>query len=259
MIEDAGRKERFRNIRNFALYYGQGREKELSGFDLAVVEPLGQDTQSVKRVQEAGSLVLAYLSVLEIPAWANELRLLNKEDFLQQNGEILINKAYGTYLADLCSPRWRRLLNHRAGSLFYSGYDGLFLDTIGKVESDSLSRSRQDSLMMAAVEFILDLKKTFSNHLIVQNNGLEKLYRLTANLVDGVCWENPPFRKKESAAWVREVTGRLRQLQQKTGLKIFLLLEEKETAAVEMARKAAAENNFILYVAPCGYVGGVNK
>ena len=260
MSKETGRKQRFSNIRNFALYYGQGREEELACFDLAVVEPQGQNRQSVRRLREAGALVLAYLSVMEAPPWAREFKALKKEDFLQDNGEIMMNQAWGTYLVDLCSPRWRKLLDNRAGELLGRGYYGLFLDKDFDLEFIALPGRRRNRLAMAAVEFMRAVREAFPHHLIVQNNGLESIYRLTAHLVDGFCWENPPFGRSESAAWVAGMMERLRRLQQeKAGMKVLVLLEDKETAAVEMARHASVENGFILYVAPCGYTGGVIK
>lgn len=255
---EINRKERFRKIKNFALYYGRGREKELGCFDLAVVESQGQDRQSVSRMQEAGALVLAYVSVIEVPPWLAEFKMLGPEDFLQNNGKIMTNQVWGTYLADICSPRWRNLLKNRVCRLLETGYDGLFLDTIGDLEFIALPGRRRDSLVMAAVDFLRELREAYPRHLVVQNNGLGKVYRLSADLVDGVCWENPPFGSKDSAAWVQGMIARLRQLRQdKPELQVFLLLEENEAGAIEMARDVAAKNGFFLYVAPCGYTGGI--
>ncbi len=260
---------RFAAARNFALYYGAGRDGELARFDVAVVEPAGQNEASLRRMQDSGTLVLAYLSVVEIPPWAPEIKLLKCDDFLCSRGEPLINEC-GNRLADLRSSRWTGLLLYRAGSLLArSGYDGLFLDTIGDVESVGFAAETRDSLLLAAAGAVRRIRTVFPGHVLVQNNGLERLCLMTAEYLNGICWENPMFGNKPFRPWTEAMVARLESLKNKYGLKVLLLLEAgnkpepgtgpaAEEIDYSLAQEIAGKKGFLLYRSPHGYVGGVN-
>lgn len=260
------RLERFARAGNFAIYYGTGRGGDLAAFDVAVVEPAGQSPESVAAMQSSGTLVLAYLSVVEVPPWDPELKLLKPGDLLQLNGRPYRNEAYGNYLADLRSARWNGLLLHRAGSLLErSGYDGLFLDTIGDVESLALDGGQAGSLLLAAASLVGRMRAMFGGYVLVQNNGLERLCLLTGDYVNGICWENPSLGAP--GPWARAVVSRLEALRNK-GVKVMILLEEQPDtgkdgtwepgAGVRPAENLCREKGFLLYRAPAGYTGGVN-
>lgn len=249
------RRERFKTARNFAIYYGSGQSTALKTYDIAIVEPAGQEQAGIKAVQEAGTLVLAYLSVMEINQDMPEYRMLKNDDFLALNGEKIINEEYGNFLVDLCSQRWRNLLAQKAARLLgRTGYDGLFLDTIGDVEDPGWPGSLRDTQLMAAVNIVNDLRGLWPGHILVQNCGLERLASLTAGLVDGICWENPPVLKS-AALWVKKVTLRLVGLKQEYSTQILVLSENRGEGAVnDIACKIAREHGFLFYSAPENYL-----
>lgn len=253
------RKDRLRAAGNFVLYYGANRESELSGFDLAVVEPQGQTPETVKTIQASGTLVLAYLSVSEVSPSSPVFSLLTEGDFLLAGGRPVLNQEYGNYLVDLRSALWRRLLLHQAGGfLLSSGYDGLFLDTIANAEMELPVSGGRDSQLLAAVNLVKDLRDLFPEHLLVQNNGLGDLCLLTAGLIDGLCWENPPVGGGETAL-VRKVVQRLKFLQENQGIRVMFLLEGKTVpdGQAQIARTIAREHRFLFYRAPADYTGDV--
>ena len=67
-------------LNNYALYYGTGKETELANFDLAIVEPLGQTRSSIQFMHEKETLVIAYISVIEIHPTNLLFGLLKDED-----------------------------------------------------------------------------------------------------------------------------------------------------------------------------------
>jgi hypothetical protein len=242
---------------NFALYYGVDRAEELSSFDVAIVEPKGQKPESIKALHEKGILVVSYLSAMEIHPSFAEYKLLDEEDFLKVNGKPLINKAYGTYIADLRSRRWNDMVYHAAGRLIYhSGFDGVFLDTIGDVEMPEIPEECREAQILSAVGMIARIRKLSDDCVIIQNNGLERLCEQTAEIIDGICWENPPFGRQESLEWTEAMLRKLKGLREKSGITVFLLVEDDE---IEIAKKIARENNYLLYNAPTGYIKGVNS
>jgi hypothetical protein len=268
MVE-MSRLARFAAVKNYALYYGAGREDELAGFDLAVVEPSGQNDMSLREIKNAGALVLAYLSVMEISPDAPEIKLLKGGDFISAEGRPLTNEEYGNYLVDLRSRRWTGLLMHKAGSLITrSGYDGLFLDTIGNVEAVDVQY--KEELFTAAVNIVRQLRYFYPDFILVQNWGLNRLCYLTAGYINGICWENPPFAILSCRPWTESVIRRLEKLKNEYSIKVLLLLEEKGEGCsgagraetddgYRLARKIAERRGFILYRAPYRYIGAVNQ
>lgn len=256
------RKKKLQAAKNYALYYGFGREQDLAQFDLAIVEPLGQSQAAIKCMQEKGTLVCAYLSVMELSFAADEMQLLTEEDLLKGPGGPLKNEQYGNWLVDLRSKKWQRMLGQKAENLFTAGYDGLFLDTLADVEYVPVSADCRTELIFAAAALMGDLKKDYPGHLLIQNNGMERLCLMTAKLIDALCWENPPLERPESAAWSKEVIKRLKRLRDEEKLSILLLMQQQQEAKVSKRRwkacEAAQRYGFLFYEAPPEYTAGVN-
>lgn len=242
---------------NFVLYYGHGKVEELSRYDIAIVEPAGQSTEGIKRMQDSDTLVLAYISVIEIAEYAADFRLLEAKDFLHANNTILRNGQYGTYLIDLRSYRWQRLLLQKINNLFSAGYDGLFLDTIGDIEDPMIPSTTKDELIIAAINFLKEIKGRYSDHILIQNNGLEKLCLYTASMLDGICWENPPVDRRDNKNWVKEINSRLQKLQKDLNTKVFILFEENMKIDAVKEEKQAKERGFLFYQAVKGYVENI--
>jgi endo-alpha-1,4-polygalactosaminidase (GH114 family) len=247
--------------KKYALYYGTGRAEALLEYDLAVVEPLGQNKTTVERMQQANTIVIGYVSVMEIHPSHLHFNRLKAEDFLVVNGQPCINEAYGTYLLDLRSKRWLGMLNHQIGNLLlHTGYDGIFLDTIGDVEMRMIPPGLQIHQIQAAVRWMEQLRVIFPEHILVQNNGLEVLCLQTAPWIDAICWENPPFGVNSALEWMEETFNRLDQLQQKHLFKTLLLFEQ---ASADMKpiqlliEQAAKKYKFLSYIAPAEYVSDV--
>jgi len=249
-------RQRCKDARSYAVYYGHGETERLSQFEAVVVEPKGQTKDGIERLKSSGVLALAYMSVMEIPSFDPQYALLADEDFILRDGARLGNPAFGTELVSLRSKRWLGLLHHRAGSLMMrEGYDGVFLDTIGNAEWEALG-TQSEAECQAAVGFVRGLRRCFPERAIVQNNGLSSLIFETAPLVDAVCWENPPIERKDSRKWVELVADRLRRLGQQHGLATWVLKEA--AAGSEEAFRAveawSAERGFLLYKAPTNYL-----
>lgn len=253
------RKQKLAAAQSYALYYGVGCAEDLAKFDVAIVEPAGQTTQSLKRMQESGTLVVAYLSIMEIADYAEEYRLLQRQDFLMKKNEIMKNEQYDTYIVDVRSPLWQEILVQKASGLLQKGYDGLFLDTIGDVENLAIPSDTRDELIMSVLGILRNIKKASSGHVLIQNSGLERLCLYTASLLDGICWENPPITTRENEAWVKTMQQRLKQLQKEHGLKVLMLFEDDMVIEVGEEKKKAEEQGFLFYQASKGYVTGVKK
>ncbi|WP_274364170.1 endo alpha-1,4 polygalactosaminidase [Paenibacillus thermotolerans] len=251
--QDGGRFRRFQAANSFAVFYGHGEAEALSDYDIAIVEPQGQTKDTVAAMSRAGTLVIAYVSITEVPDYDPLKPLLQSADYLTVGSEIVRNAEYGTSLADLRSRNWTNMLLHRIGGyLRVGGYDGIFMDTISNVEWPALPAGVRAEQQAAAVEFVRRLRGMFPEHIMIQNNGFETLCDHTAPYINAVCWENPDFVKPETYRWHEAVRGRIGRLASGYGIRVLALLEQASMSepGLEAAAYWAEKERFLLYRSP---------
>ncbi|MBP1154267.1 MULTISPECIES: endo alpha-1,4 polygalactosaminidase [unclassified Paenibacillus] len=253
------RRQLFQDARSFAVYYGRGQISQLSQFNIAIVEPSAHTAQEIQALKESDTLVIGYVTIMEQGPFHEMYGRLKEEDFLKVNGERMYKPSFDTYMMDLKSKRWRGLLQYQMGKLLvHEGYDGIFMDTIGNVESPDIPVVESQLQIERATEITRDLRQLFPRHVIIQNNGLERLCLQTAPFLDGICWENPLFSYKESQEWSQSVLNRLVNLKERYGIRSLFLHEENEIkrkpSAGVMAQSIADKHEFLYYEAPDYYV-----
>lgn len=257
------RKDQLKMSKSFALYYGYGEVEKMSRYDIAIIEPKGMTVEDIRYMKDRKTLVLSYLSLVEVHPTEPIFKELTDEDFLFINHEKVINLAFGTYLVNLKSEKWLKYLHSEVEHRFiFMGTDGLFLDTIGDLELPSIPVSIREEQIQAALHILSTLKTRFPQHLLIQNNGLEHLCEHTAPYIDGILWENPPLTLNPSKEWVEVIMSRLERIQEKYGLRLFMLFEEtieKERKAYSVAKKVGKAKNYLVYFAPAHYVAGVTS
>ena len=245
----------FRKIENFSLFYGIGNSKNLSKSDLTIVEPQGQNEITINEMHSTGTLVIAYVSVIEIFEAYPYYKLLKDEDFLKINNKRVRHLGFNTYLVNLKSKRWISILMQHIGNLILSkNYDGLFLDTIGDVEFSVFNEQMRDELICGAVELITKIRELYKDIIIIQNNGLNKLIDNTFKFIDGVCWENPRFWDNNNADWFEYIISKLSTINKEENIVILLLYEKKGFTAkdfnkIHYAEKVAKTKDFLIYLA----------
>lgn len=261
-LQTSNRKERMLLAENYALYYGYGKMEELSQFDLIIVEPSGFTIPEFKRLKNNNKVIFTYLSLFEVHPMDNIFQDLTKDDLLFVDGEPLKNYDFGTYLVNLQSKKWMdHLLKNVQHHLEELEADGLFLDTIGDIESSSIPASIKRIQMDAIINFLHVLKILYPTHLLIQNNGLNTVCLETAPYIDGICWENPSFSLPETKEWTDLIVQRLSLFKKEFQMKVFLLLEEtleNERKAYSTAKDIAKAKDFLVYNAPVNYVEAIN-
>ncbi len=215
-------------VKTFVLYYGYGKEKGLSQYDLIIVEPESHNVKQLNILKQNGAKVLAYLSLVEVIPESPMAEGLQREDFLQTDqGRILMNPSYGNFLADLRSADWFKRLIHRVEDLLeLRDYDGLILDTIGNLESSELIQRYSFSLHEAYRAFLIQIKEQYPQKLMIQNSGLDTVLSYSKDFIDGICWENPPIGNLEAQEWTTAVTDKLKEIQKSKPEFLVLILEE---------------------------------
>lgn len=253
------RQVRFHKARNYVLYYGKGNSGKMAGYDIAIIEPSAQTAKDIAMLKDMNTLVIGYVSMMELAPFHNMYSMVMEEDFLKVNGEKMYKSEYDTYLLNLKSKRWQGLLFHHIGKLLlHDGYDGIFMDTIGDVEAPILPEVERNTQVDQASEIVGRLRELFPGHLLIQNNGLERLFLKTAEHIDGICWENPIFTYQESHEWCQFVLGRLIDMQKKHKTRAFLLHENNQIrlapSAGITAQAIADKHEFLYYEAAQNYL-----
>ncbi len=211
---------------NYVVYYGANNTEALSKYDIAIVEPLAHTFEDIKKTKKNCTLVLAYISIVEIHPSNSVYKLLKEEDFLAVDNHIQKNKQFGTYIVDLRSKRWQSLLEHRTGHLLLeSGYDGLFIDTASDIEYLDISPALRRELIFEFKGYLEKIKELFPDRVVVMNNGTEELIYHTKNLIDGICWENPHVIYKANEKWFEETAMRLSSICREENIKVLILTE----------------------------------
>lgn len=243
----------FNSCKNYSLYYGADNCESLSAYDAVIVEPQGQNKESINKMHAKGTLVIAYVSIMEIFEGFPSYKFLSEDDFIKIENKRVMNEDFNTFLVDLRSKRWNSILLHHIGDLILNRkYDGIFLDTIGDIEFSIFSRQLQEQFICEAVNLIIKIRELCDDIIIIQNNGLNKLIDATFKYVDGVCWENAMFGSPDGADWLNHITHKLINLWNKERIKVLLLYEEKdkklqEYDSISYAEKLAEENEFLIY------------
>lgn len=254
-----GLRIKFRDFQKYAVYYGNGNLARLSRYDVVVVEPGQQSSEDVQFLRSHGTLVLAYVSVMEIHSHHPLMKAVVDADFLRSENpphEFIVQETYQTRLLNLTSAHWRGILIRHIGRLLtQEGYDGIFLDTIGDVEDSTIPRSYEQ--LEYAVQIVAQIRQWFPDSILVQNNGLEALCMRTAEFLDGIVWENPPIALPDSRHWVKAIAERLERLRDTFNLRILVLFEgsgQDTRSNWIVGRNFAAEYNFTSYFSPQHYL-----
>jgi len=249
-----GRRTRFKQARDFIVYYGKCINFSDHKYDIVVIEPNGYSSVEINQIQDTRTIILAYVSFLEIPPWSDVLRFLEADDFLQVNREKVLNTEYGNYCANLNSARWQSILLNRVSTLLsQKSYDGLFIDTIGFLENKQLPDDLRNVQIRASYEIISKIRAIYPDHIFVQNCGLFEVIKSTHKLIDGICWENPPLEFEDD--WVHYLLDNLSALQNNSGLKVFFLLENTKIQSLRYTKvlEQALKRKFLFYNAVNGY------
>lgn len=221
---------------------------------MAVVDP-----EAFSVPASSGPLRLAYVSAGEVEE--------NRPYWAQINGKPFIVEANpdwaGDHRVDLRSKEWRTLLGDKVipGALTH-GYQGVMLDTLDVAEYlESKDPVRFKGSMQAAADFVIALRKSRPNAVILVNNALPLLDRIGA-AIDGVVVEDlytrcipkektcRPTPSETSAAKEKA----LKAFQEATGKPVFVLLyanlKQNDARWIRDAVRRTRRNGFRPYLTP---------
>lgn len=225
---------RLRDVETYAVYYGCGGEDVLATYDLAVVAAPGRSPGEISAIKRKGTLVLAYLSVLEIhPEEGPPAGVLVGRD-----GPV-VNDQWGNWVLDPRHEATRDRALSEAEALLRQGYDGLFLDTLADLEDlpAAVGAGGQTAIVDAA-RLVAEVSDSF-HCILVQNRGFRRLLPLTMSYLDGLCWESFPYHRVGLFPAMNRTVRSLKRMERSTGLRVLALNEWAGGGATKGDRRRA--------------------
>ncbi len=216
----------------------------LKTHDWIIVDP---DNPYVKPKSGRAKLI-AYISVGEIEDYRSYFDEIKKY-------AIGYNPVWGSYVADVRNPEYRRFLLERvAKSIVERGFDGFLLDTLDSYKLVA-KESEEKSFVDALVDFVVTLKKKYPDKLIVINRGFE-IFDYVQQYVDGFLFEDLFRGLDEDLNYVlvseeerSYYLDKLRYINEKVPVIIVDYVDPRDREEAIKVMKAILELGFVPYIA----------
>ncbi|MET3727039.1 hypothetical protein ABID52_000620 [Fictibacillus halophilus] len=236
-------------VKNYKIYYSAPTDrilKKLKEYDLVVIEPQLYSKEQVQYLQENGTIVLGYISVMETPTW-NELRseLLAEHDYFKRNGAKVHYEQWDSYLMDIASNHYHQvLIDEMERQVSSKGMDGVFFDTVGNIDNEHLEQNAviYKNQLDGLLAFLDKSHQNFPNLLMVQNWGMETIQH-THKYMDGFMWEGFDYSEVSKDEWAQVQIEKLKKIQQLGKTQVLTVSTKTEHKSKNYAKKF----NFLHY------------
>ncbi|MGE7091487.1 endo alpha-1,4 polygalactosaminidase [Lysinibacillus sp. NPDC048646] len=246
-------KEKLAAVEDYKYYLDKGNKtigKEMQKMDLVIVEPIEMQQPYIEAAQEHGTLIFGYINAMEADTWNETLynQLQEIDFYTDEYGEKMYFAEWDSYLMDMTSSHYQNLLLEEIQKqIVDKGLDGVFLDTVGNIDS-FLPPKEQVQQNEAMLTFIKKIKQQFNGLSIAQNWGFQTLADYTAPYIDFVMWENFSYKVVGEDDWSLEKMKQLIQLREKFGTQVMTIGFNDET----QSRALAEKHHFKFFYNPAG-------
>ncbi|WP_141719939.1 endo alpha-1,4 polygalactosaminidase [Domibacillus iocasae] len=210
---------RMNDVHSFKIYYGAATEEaveELIGYDMVVIEPAAFTKEQVAELQNKGTRVLGYVSVMELEVWHEDL--VQPSDFLLKNNEKWHIPKWESYMMDITKAHYRNVvLSKVASHVHKKGMDGVFFDTAGNIDDYFYENEKlQKKLREGYTALLAQVQQSYPGLYVMQNWGFDTVKAASLPYIDGVLWED--FDKemvrqdKWSQSWIAYFRSKSHQL-----------------------------------------------
>lgn len=245
--------DRLTAVNKYKYYLDKGNDeigKEMAKEDLVIVEPIEMQQKYIKQAQKNGTLIYGYINAMEADKWNLAFySQLKEEDFYKdERGEKMYFSEWDSYLMDMTSEHYQALLLEEIQKqIVQKGLDGVFLDTVGNIES-YLPEKEQGVQNEAMLAFIKNIKQQYNDLSIAQNWGFQTLVDYTAPYIDFVMWENFSYDVVGEDEWALNKMQQLIQIREKFGTQVMTIGFDDE----EKSRALAEKFHFKFFYSPAG-------
>ncbi|GIN94143.1 hypothetical protein J6TS1_00130 [Siminovitchia terrae] len=231
-----------KDIERFKYYLDKGSVKigdQMKEMDLVIVEPIEMQQDYISAAQQQGTLVYGYINAMEGDKWNKELYHQFKEDdfYKDENGTKMYFEQWDSYMMDMTSVHYQKvLLEEIENQVVQKGLDGVFLDTVGNINS-FLQPDEQRSQNEAMREFMKKIKAEYDDLSIGQNWGFDTLMDYTTPYVDFIMWEDFSYREVAHDEWALEKMERLQKLRKQYGIQVLAIGFKDEAKSKKLSQK----------------------
>ncbi|PFN28156.1 endo alpha-1,4 polygalactosaminidase [Bacillus cereus] len=182
-----------KNVQSYKIYYGEANEQvieRLSKYDMVIIEPYAFTKEQIQQLKKSGTVVLGYVSVLELEAWHKSQVV--ESDYYYRDGKKMKIEQWDTYIMNLADDHYRSIVvNKVKQQIIGKGIDGVFLDTAGDIDDYFYDQpATQEKFRGAYVNLLKEIKSLDSNLFLIQNWGFETIKSISLNFIHGVLWED---------------------------------------------------------------------
>jgi endo-alpha-1,4-polygalactosaminidase (GH114 family) len=240
----------FRGVKSYKIYYGVPTKQILSDmkqYDLVILEPHNYSKEDITYIKNRGTIVLGYMSIMQLGAWNKTITdKVRDEDYVTENGEKVQFDEWKTYLMDISNPHYRSaIMKDMEIEVVNKGCDGMFLDTVGDIDSyfDS-TPDRQTKMRNGLADYLKQITKDHPKLLLMQNFAFETLKSTTLPYVKGIMWEDFVENDMQTDKWSQEWAQQLAAFQKERKLTVFTVTPDQK--GIDYSRK----KGFVPYLNP---------
>lgn len=241
------------DVKDYKYYLDNGNDtigEDMTKLDLVIVEPIEMQQKYIDNAQKNGTLVYGYINAMEADQWNTVLyRQLEEDDFYRdKQGEKMYFAQWDSYLMDMTSSHYQDiLLTEIEKQIVQKGLDGVFLDTVGNINS-YLPEDEQKWQNEAMLSFIQQIKQRHPTLSVAQNWGFQTLIDYTAPYVDFIMWEDFSYHEVGNDEWSLEMMKKLVHLREEFGTQVMAIGFTDELESRALAKKY----NFKFFYSPAG-------
>lgn len=241
------------SLPSYAFWYGNNPPVDLlSQFDRIIVEAGNINHMEVKKLQQHGGKIIAYLSLGE--RIKNETQANSKDQHMTLGD----NSTWGTQVMDLSSPDWRQIILDKAKQLSERGFQGFFLDTLDSYMLADLPPAGIKAQQQGLSHLVQQLKEQYPGFVLIANRGFEIMEQI-APYLEAVAaeslyrgWDNSTQRyvpvPERDRTWLKTTLQKIRARYQLDIVILDYLPPSEREQALEVARKIE-EDGFIPWIA----------
>jgi len=238
-----------REVKNLVVYFGgTGHLKQLSKFDLIMIDPDAYTAKDVLALKARGKIVIGYLSVGEAENYRWFFSRVNPEWIRKENPN-----WPGNFYVDVNQPGWHRLLlNTVIPAILEKGFDGLYLDTV-----DTAGPYNFPEMEPGMVTLIKEIRKTFPGEILIAANANFIIEKISSSL-DALAVEDlfshydheENFYKKTARSVREPLIRELLSIRKKYKLPIFTIdyAGPTDRSLIKYAYRSSSSYGFIPYV-----------
>ncbi|WP_342527923.1 endo alpha-1,4 polygalactosaminidase [Chryseomicrobium sp. FSL W7-1435] len=191
---------------SFMIFYDNPTEQTISRLkevDVAIIAVHAFTREQIKEIQDAGTLIFAYTSLMQLENWNTTMTSqVKSNDFVEQDGERIYIKEWDTYLMDIRQSHYQQLLLTKIEiERREKQVDGVFFDTVDDLYYYFHDTEEHKSYLLAYETILKDVSD--QGLIIFQNRGFETLQAKGEPYVSGVLWENFDSSNFEESSWAR--------------------------------------------------------